>query len=91
MIQTEGLTKHFGSNHAVNGLSLEVDQGEIYGFLGLNGAGKTTTIRMLLGMIRPDSGSSYVFGERVDAGRHKLWASVGAVICLLWGLFCLPL
>ncbi len=80
MIQTEGLTKHFGSNHAVNGLSLEVDQGEIYGFLGLNGAGKTTTIRMLLGMIRPDSGSSYVFGERVDAGRHKLWASIGYMV-----------
>ncbi|MNO13824.1 putative ABC transporter ATP-binding protein YxlF [compost metagenome] len=80
MIQTEGLTKHFGSNHAVNGLSLEVNHGEIYGFLGLNGAGKTTTIRMLLGMIRPDSGSSYMFGERVDAGSHKLWASVGYMV-----------
>ncbi|OKP99608.1 ABC transporter ATP-binding protein [Paenibacillus sp. P46E] len=80
MIQTKELTKHFGSNHAVNGLSLEVDQGEIYGFLGLNGAGKTTTIRMLLGMIRPDSGSSYVSGQRVDAGSHKLWASVGYMV-----------
>lgn len=80
IIQTKGLTKHFGSNHAVNGLSLEVDQGEIYGFLGLNGAGKTTTIRMLLGMIRPDSGASYVFGQRVDAGSHKLWASVGYMV-----------
>lgn len=80
MIQTEQLTKHFGSNHAVNGLSLEVNQGEIYGFLGLNGAGKTTTIRMLLGMIRPDSGSSYVFGQRVDAGSHKLWANIGYMV-----------
>ncbi|WP_379156470.1 ABC transporter ATP-binding protein [Paenibacillus sp. sgz5001063] len=80
VIQTNRLTKHFGSNQAVNGLSLEVDQGEIYGFLGLNGAGKTTTIRMLLGMIRSDSGSSYIFGEQVDAGSHKLWADVGYMV-----------
>lgn len=66
IIQTEGLTKHYGSHHAVDGISLHVEQGEIYGFLGLNGAGKTTTIRMLLGMIRPDSGASYLFGQRVD-------------------------
>lgn len=80
IIRTEGLTKHFGSNHAVNGLSLHVDKGEIYGFLGLNGAGKTTTIRMLLGMIRPDFGSSYLFGQRVDAGSHKLWVNVGYMV-----------
>lgn len=80
MIQTEGLTKHFGSHHAVDQLSIEVNPGEIYGFLGLNGAGKTTTIRMLLGMIRPDSGSAFLFGRRVDAGVHKLWANVGYMV-----------
>ncbi|ULO07671.1 ABC transporter ATP-binding protein [Paenibacillus sp. 19GGS1-52] len=80
IIQTEGLTKHFRNNPAVEGISLHVDKGEIYGFLGLNGAGKTTTIRMLLGMIRPDSGSSYLFGQRVDAGSHKLWADVGYMV-----------
>lgn len=80
IIQTEGLTKHFRNNQAVDGISLHVDKGEIYGFLGLNGAGKTTTIRMLLGMIRPDSGSSYLFGHRVDAGSHKLWADVGYMV-----------
>lgn len=80
IIQTEGLTKHFGSHHAVDRLSIEVNPGEIYGFLGLNGAGKTTTIRMLLGMIRPDSGSAYLFGRRVDAGSHKLWAEVGYMV-----------
>ncbi len=80
IIQTEGLTKHFRNNQAVDGISLHVNKGEIYGFLGLNGAGKTTTIRMLLGMIRPDSGSSYLFGQRVDAGSHKLWADVGYMV-----------
>jgi ABC-2 type transport system ATP-binding protein len=80
IIQTEGLTKHYGSHHAVDGISLHVEQGEIYGFLGLNGAGKTTTIRMLLGMIRPDSGASYLFGQHVDAGSHKLWANVGYMV-----------
>lgn len=80
IIQTEGLTKQYGSHHAVDGISLHVEQGEIYGFLGLNGAGKTTTIRMLLGMIRPDSGASYLFGQRVDAGSHKLWANVGYMV-----------
>jgi ABC-2 type transport system ATP-binding protein len=80
VIQTEGLTKHFGSFHAVDDLSLHVDKGEIYGFLGLNGAGKTTTIRMLLGMIKPDSGASYLYGRRVDAGSHKLWSNVGYMV-----------
>ncbi|MGO4538409.1 ABC transporter ATP-binding protein [Paenibacillus sp. 2TAB19] len=80
IIQTERLTKHFGRFHAVDDLSLHVDKGEIYGFLGLNGAGKTTTIRMLLGMIKPDSGASHLFGQRVDAGSHKLWSNVGYMV-----------
>ncbi|WP_019910849.1 ABC transporter ATP-binding protein [Paenibacillus sp. HW567] len=80
VIQTEELTKKYGNNQAVDGLSLHVGKGELYGFLGLNGAGKTTTIRMLLGMIRPDSGSSYLFGQRVDAGSHKLWGDVGYMV-----------
>jgi ABC-2 type transport system ATP-binding protein len=80
IIRTEGLTKRFGEYTAVDGLSLHVDRGEIYGFLGLNGAGKTTTIRMLLGMIRPDSGASYLSGQRVDAGSHRLWTRVGYMV-----------
>jgi ABC-2 type transport system ATP-binding protein len=80
IIQTDRLTKHFGKTRAVDSISLSVGQGEIYGFLGLNGAGKTTTIRMLLGMIRPASGASYLFGKRVDAGRHDVWANVGYMV-----------
>ena len=56
-IETSDLSKQYGDVHAVNHVSLQVKQGEIFGFLGLNGAGKTTTIRMLLGMIRPSEGN----------------------------------
>lgn len=80
VIKTSQLHKHYGEVHAVDGISLSVGKGEIYGFLGLNGAGKTTTIRMLLGMIRPTSGASFLKGQRVDAGNFKLWEKVGSLV-----------
>ena len=55
-LQTEGLTKRFGSRTAVDRLTMRVERGDIYGFLGPNGAGKSTTLRMLLGLVRPTSG-----------------------------------
>jgi ABC-2 type transport system ATP-binding protein len=79
IIQTSDLTKKFGSATAVEGLSLTVEQGEIYGFLGLNGAGKTTTIRMLLGMIRPTSGSITLFGHDL-ATKPDIWNDVGYMV-----------
>jgi ABC-2 type transport system ATP-binding protein len=79
-IKTDCLTKYYGKVHAVDGLSLSVRKGEIYGFLGLNGAGKTTTIRLLLGMIRPTSGASFLDGKRVDAGEYQLWKNVGYLV-----------
>jgi ABC-2 type transport system ATP-binding protein len=80
IIRTSNLTKYYGKTHAVDDVSLSVGKGEIYGFLGLNGAGKTTAIRLLLGMIRPTSGSSYLYGERVSAGNYKLWKNVGYLV-----------
>jgi len=80
VIKTENLTKHFGNVHAVDGVSLSVKKGEIYGFLGLNGAGKTTTIRMLLGMIRPTTGESFLFNKKVNADSYDLWAKVGYLV-----------
>jgi ABC-2 type transport system ATP-binding protein len=80
IIKTENLSKHYGKLKAVNEVSLSVKRGEIYGFLGLNGAGKTTTIRMLLGMIKPDSGSAFLKGEKVKAGNTGLWKSVGYLV-----------
>lgn len=80
IIQTNNLSKNYGQVKAVEQISLNVNKGEIYGFLGLNGAGKTTTIRMLLGMIKPTTGESYLKGEKVHAGSHELWNSVGYLV-----------
>jgi len=80
VIETNNLSKHYGPVVAVEGLSMRVDEGEIYAFLGLNGAGKTTTIRMLLGMIRPTAGSATVLGVPVELGSRKPWGSVGYLV-----------
>jgi len=74
-IRTEALTKHYGSVVALDQLSLEVSEGEVFGFLGPNGAGKTTTIRLLLDMLRATRGDAWVAGfhchrEGVEARRH---------------------
>ena len=62
-----GLTKTFGAKRAVDDLSLNVRQGELYGLLGPNGAGKTTTLRMVAGLLKPDAGAISVFGVDVLA------------------------
>src|SRR5437870_9288931 len=64
VVETHALTKHYGDHIiAVNNLALRVRRGEVYGFLGPNGAGKTTTLRMLVGLIRPTSGTATVAGQ----------------------------
>lgn len=80
LIETIDLSKHYRNVTAVEHLSLQVGEGEIYAFLGLNGAGKTTTIRMLLGMIRPTMGWVNVLGTRVGPGNRKPWAAVGYMV-----------
>jgi ABC-2 type transport system ATP-binding protein len=79
IIQTNSLTKVFGATNAVENLSLHVNQGEIYGFLGLNGAGKTTLIRMLLGMIKPNSGSIKLFDTTLTSS-FKRWNDIGYLV-----------
>jgi len=64
-IETDQLKKVFGDYTAVKGLTLQVKQGEVFGFLGPNGAGKTTSIKMLLGLIAPTSGSAALLGKPV--------------------------
>lgn len=65
-IETDALTKHYGKFQAVRELSLSVPTGSISGFLGQNGAGKSSTIKMLLGMMRPTSGSGRIFDLKID-------------------------
>lgn len=80
MIQTEQLSKRYGSVQALESVSLAVQRGEIYAFLGLNGAGKTTLIRILLGLVRPDQGTAFLAGERVSPARFELWRRVGSLV-----------
>ena len=70
MISTQGLTRRFGELLAVDGLSVEVADGEIFGLLGPNGAGKTTTVRMLAGLIGASSGTAWVAGLEVTDPRQ---------------------
>src|SRR6267154_2059422 len=62
-IEMHGLSKHFGRRAAVDGLTISVPSGTIAGFIGPNGSGKTTTIRVLLGLVRPDTGSATILGQ----------------------------
>ena len=62
VIDVRDLNKHFGNKHVVRNVSLQVRRGEIFGFLGPNGSGKTTTIRMVCGLLTPDSGSGTCLG-----------------------------
>lgn len=79
-IETTGLTRAFGSCKAVDGIDLRVPRGNIYGFLGPNGAGKTTTIRLLLGLLRADSGSILLGGEILTPERRDLMRYIGALV-----------
>ena len=69
MVRLSGLTKRFGRNAALDDVTLTIVPGEVFGYLGANGAGKTTTIRLLMGMLRPTSGTATVLG--LDAWRQR--------------------
>jgi ABC-2 type transport system ATP-binding protein len=77
VIQTDGLSKAFGSVHALKSLDLRVPQHSIFGFLGPNGAGKTTTMKLLLGLARPTSGSGTVFGQDIVGDSVAIRSRVG--------------
>jgi ABC-2 type transport system ATP-binding protein len=80
-IETNALTRRFGSVLAVDGLSLHVPRRSVYGFLGPNGAGKTTTIRMLLDLVRPDRGEIKLLGKTLERGnRLTLLRQIGALV-----------
>jgi len=76
-IDVSGLRKTFADNVAVNGLSLQIKQGEIFGFLGPNGSGKTTFIRMLCGLLRPDAGHGVCLGFDLLREAHEIKPRIG--------------
>src|SRR4051812_26895948 len=80
MISTQGLTKRYGEVHAVDGIDLEVREGDVYGFLGANGSGKTTTVRMLLGLVLATSGDAELFGEPMPRSARTVLPRVGALV-----------
>ena len=77
VIETTDLTKNFGSLTAVNKLNLKVQKNTIHGFLGPNGAGKTTTIKILVGLLKPTSGSVKVLGQEVHVDDADSWLGIG--------------
>jgi len=77
VIRTEKLTKRFGDLTAVDGIDLDVREGEVFGFLGPNGAGKTTTLRLLCALIAPTSGTAEIAGFRLGRDDPKIRAAVG--------------
>jgi ABC-type multidrug transport system ATPase subunit len=80
VISTRGLVKRYGRLRAVDGIDLDVQSGDIYGFLGANGSGKTTTVRMLLGLVLPTSGTIDLLGERMPRAGRRVLPRVGALI-----------
>ncbi|HLS09098.1 ABC transporter ATP-binding protein [Lentibacillus sp.] len=80
VIQTNNLVKQFGRDKAVDNISLAIPEGEVYGFLGPNGAGKTTTIRMLLGLMKPTSGSIHIFNQDLNKERIDILKHVGSLV-----------
>ncbi|WP_431224354.1 ABC transporter ATP-binding protein [Serratia sp. L9] len=76
-IDVRGLNKHFGEKHVVKDFSLQIGKGEIQGFLGPNGSGKTTSIRMMCGLITPDSGSGHCLGMDIFTQRELIKQRIG--------------
>ncbi|MEJ2501820.1 MAG: ABC transporter ATP-binding protein [Gemmatimonadota bacterium] len=79
-IAARGLVKRFEDVTAVAGIDLDVQPGELYGFLGRNGAGKTTTIRMLLGLVRPTAGTVRILGSPIGVGAGAVLRRVGYLV-----------
>jgi ABC-2 type transport system ATP-binding protein len=80
VVETQSLVKCYGRNAAVNGLSMAVPRGAVYGLLGRNGAGKTTTIRLLAGLARPAAGEATILGLNPERDRLAVLSRTGFVI-----------
>jgi len=105
IVEACDLVKSFGEVRAVDGVSFSVKRGEIYGLLGPNGAGKTTTVRMVTGIIAPDSGEAYIMGYNVHDDPVRARSFIGVVpeisnpyldlnawenLMIVGSLYCIP-
>lgn len=79
-IETKDISKSYGKEKILHNVNLLVPEGSIYGFLGKNGAGKTTTLKIITGLIRQDSGESFVFGKNIRTDRVEILKNTGAII-----------
>ena len=79
IVQIQGLKKFFGEVKAVNGISFDINKGEVFGLLGPNGAGKTTTIKLLLGLLEPNEGEMSVFGLNPERNEVEIKRRIGYV------------
>ncbi|HEX8154468.1 MAG TPA: ABC transporter ATP-binding protein [Thermoanaerobaculia bacterium] len=79
-LETSDLSHRFASQDVLNGISMQVPTGSIYGFLGPNGAGKTTTLRLILGLLGTQRGEIRIFGKRLDRDRIAILKNVGSMI-----------
>lgn len=77
VIKTDSLVKFYGKARGIDGINLEVKEGDFFGFIGPNGAGKSTTVRTLLGLISPTSGSAEIFGKDVTKHKTEILNEVG--------------
>jgi ABC-2 type transport system ATP-binding protein len=80
LLAVRDLSKTFGDFKAVKNLSFTVNEGDVYGFLGQNGAGKSTTLRMLLKLIRPNTGEIKFFGKKIEMDDYSMLQETGAII-----------
>jgi ABC-2 type transport system ATP-binding protein len=80
VLETNDLTKSFGSHKAVDAVNIIAYEGEVFGFLGPNGAGKTTTLGMTLGLVHPTAGEVYLLGQRVTPNQVHVLREVGALL-----------
>jgi bacitracin transport system ATP-binding protein len=80
VLRTNQLTKGYKEKLAVNNINMNVQRGDIYGFLGQNGAGKTTVLRMIMGLIQPSAGEIELFGSGLSSGKSKALERIGSII-----------
>src|SRR4051794_22112091 len=80
IIEVKNLVKHYGKFKAVDDITFDVFQGDVFGFLGPNGAGKSTTIRTMLSLITPTSGSILIFGKDHIRFRNEILSQIGCIV-----------